>query len=208
MSVSAVRNLLFDLGNVIVDLDIDGCTERLRRLMKADASIEEFNIHLIKYESGRISSELFINRILALCSHKVQALDVIEAWNSMLVGIPGHRLDMLKKLRERYNVYLLSNTNELHLEWIHRHVKSEFGIQDFESAFFDQAYYSHLVGDRKPMPSIFKHIIEDAFMTPALTLYMDDVQENLDAASLLGFQTYLVRPGEEIKEYLRETGLY
>lgn len=203
-----ITTLLFDLGNVIVDIDIDGAHERLRNMFKADANEAAIEKALIDYECGRISTEIFINTFLHQSERRYQAIDIIEAWNSMLVGIPSHRLDMLSHLREKYKVYLLSNTNALHLEWIHRYVRKEFQIDNFEDAFFDYAYYSHLVGDRKPNASLFKFIREDAYMIPALTLYMDDVQENLDVAELQGFQTYLVKPGEEIGEYLKEQGFF
>jgi FMN phosphatase YigB (HAD superfamily) len=203
-----IRNLLFDLGNVIVDIDIDGAFARLRSLFNAEAKQELIEKALVDYECGRISTDIFINTMLSQSERRYQAIDVIEAWNSMLVGIPSYRLDMLENLRSNYNVYLLSNTNALHLEWIHRYTRKVHHVESFEKQFFDHAFYSHLVGDRKPNASLFKFIIEDAFMTPALTLYMDDVQENLDVAGKLGFETYLVKPGEEIAEYLKERGFF
>lgn len=203
-----IRNLLFDLGNVIVDIDIDGAYSRLRSLFHADAKHGLVEKALLDYECGRISTDIFINTMLSQSERRHQAIDVIEAWNSMLVGIPSYRLDMLEMLRSNYNVYLLSNTNALHLEWIHRYVRKVHHVESFEKKYFDHAYYSHLVGDRKPNASLFKFITEDAFMTPALTLFMDDVQENLDVAGKLGFETYLVKPGEEIAEYLKERGFY
>ena len=203
-----IRNLLFDLGNVIVDIDIDGAFSRLRGLFHADAKYELIEKAFVDYECGRISTDIFINTMLRQSERKYQAIDVIEAWNSMLIGIPSYRLDMLEKLRSNYNVYLLSNTNALHLEWIHRYVRKVHHVDSFEKQYFDHAFYSHLVGDRKPNASLFKFVIEDAYMTPALTLYMDDVQENLDVASKLGFETYLVKPGEEIAEYLKERGFF
>ncbi len=203
-----IRNLLFDLGNVIVDIDIDGAMSRLRGLFRSDAKQALIDKALTDYECGRISTDIFINTILSQSERRYQAIDVIEAWNSMLVGIPSYRLDMLEMLRSNYNVYLLSNTNALHLEWIHRYVRKIHHVDSFEKQYFDHAFYSHLVGDRKPNASLFKFITEDAFMTPALTLYMDDVQENLDVAGKLGFETYLVKPGEEITEYLKENGFF
>lgn len=205
---SKPRNLLFDLGNVIIDLDVDGAFDRLNKLLRNDASKLIIDKAVLDYECGRISTDIFINSILSQSHRSAQAIDVIEAWNSMLVRIPSYRLEMLRMLRYHYNVYLLSNTNALHLEWIHRYLVKSHGIKDFEKDHFDQAYYSHLIGDRKPLPSIFKYIIDDAFLTPALTLYMDDIQENLDVAKKLGFKTYLVKPQEDIAEYLKLEGYY
>jgi glucose-1-phosphatase len=203
-----IRNLLFDLGNVIVDIDIEGAYTRLGNLFRSDARKEVIEKALLDYECGRISTDIFINAMLSQSEQKFQALDVIEAWNSMLIGVPEYRLDMLDKLRSKYNVYLLSNTNALHLEWVHRYMRRVHKVESFEQQYFDHAYYSHLVGDRKPNASFFRFISEDAFMTPALTLFMDDMQANIDAADALGFQTYLVKPGEEIAEYLKRGGYY
>ena len=203
-----IRTLLFDLGNVLVDIDIDGAHERLNQLFRKDAQRPVIEKAFIEYECGRISTDIFINTLLSQSEHKVQALDIIEAWNSMIVGIPDYRLEMLRLLKRKYSVYVLSNTNALHLEWIHRYVRKEHNVNDFEKELLDHAFYSHLVGDRKPNASLFKFITEDSFMTPALTLYMDDVQENLDVAGKLGFNTHLVKPGDEIAEYLKKQGYY
>ncbi len=208
MKSQKVRNLLFDLGNVIIDLDIDRSIERLNKLFRKDADKNILDRIFIEYECGRVSTDIFINTLLSQSNKTVQALEIIDAWNSMLVGIPEYRLDMLQMLRNNFNVYLVSNTNALHLEWVHRYVSRVHRIDNFEKSFFDQAYYSHLVGDRKPLASIYKHIIDDAFMTPALTLYMDDMKENIDVARKLGFKTFLVKEGEDIAEYLKVEGYY
>ena len=199
---------MFDLGNVIFDLDIEKTRQSFEKMFRKDADKKILDKVFIDYECGRVSSDIFINTLLSQSNRNIQAVDIIDAWNSMLIGIPEYRLDMLLKLRERFNVFLLSNTNEIHLEWVRRHVQKVHRVRDFEERYFDKAFYSHLVGDRKPLPSIFKHVIDEVFMTPALTLYMDDLQENIDTAKKLGFHTYLVKEGEEIAEYLKVEGYY
>ena len=208
MKSQKVRNLMFDLGNVIFDLDIEKTRQSFEKMFRKDADKKILDKVFIDYECGRVSSDIFINTLLSQSNRNIQAVDIIDAWNSMLIGIPEYRLDMLLKLRERFNVFLLSNTNEIHLEWVRRHVQKVHRVRDFEERYFDKAFYSHLVGDRKPLPSIFKHVIDEVFMTPALTLYMDDLQENIDTAKKLGFHTYLVKEGEEIAEYLKVEGYY
>ncbi len=208
MKSQKVQNLLFDLGNVIIDLDIEKTSNKLKSLFRTDADKNIVDRILIEYECGRVSTDIFINTLLSQSNRSVQALDLIEAWNAMLIGIPAYRLEMLKILKDNFNVYLLSNTNELHLEWVHRYLRRTHDINDFEEQFFNQAFYSHILGDRKPLPSIFRHVMDDASVTPALTLYMDDVQENIDAAEQLGFNTYLVKPDVDIAEYLKKEGYY
>jgi glucose-1-phosphatase len=208
MLANQYRNLLFDFGNVLIDIDVPGAIEQLKSLVKKDNAEQVFQEALLKYETGKISTDIFINTLLSQCGPNVQALDIIEAWNSMLIGIPEYRLEMLTMLRPNYNLYLLSNTNELHIEWITRYLHRRHGIHDFEKRFFDGVYYSHLVKDRKPNPSIFQHVMTDALLTPSLTLFMDDVQENLDAANQLGFGTHLVKEKEDIAEFLKVEGFY
>ncbi len=203
-----IKNLLFDLGNVIIDIDIEGAHQRMRSMLRDDANIEMVQKALIDYECGRISTEIFINHMLRQSDRKYQAIDVIEVWNGMLIGIPRYRLTMLEMLRPKYNVYLLSNTNTLHLEWVHRYVLRAHKVSNFEESFFDQAFYSHIIGDRKPNASIYKYVSEEVYMTPEHTLFLDDLEENIEAAAKLGFHTYHVKPGEEVAEYLKVEGYY
>lgn len=208
MKSNKIQYLLFDLGNVLIDIDLEGANARLKQLFRKDADPVSIDQAFLAYECGRISTDIFINSLLRQCDRKVQAMDVMEAWNSMLIGIPEDRLEMLDRLRPDYSVYVLSNINALHLEWIHRYVSRVYGVDQFEKKYFDQVYYSHLIGDRKPNASVFKFIIDDSFLTPALTLYMDDAEENIDMALQLEFNTHLVKPGEEITEYLKSGGYY
>ena len=202
-----IVNLLFDLGNVIVDIDVAGAHQRLGALLRKDAQREFIEKALVDYECGKISTDIFINAFLRESERHVQALDVIEAWNSMIIGAPTHRLDMLKRLKGKYHVYLLSNTNALHLEWLHRYFRREHDITAFERDFFTRAFYSHYIGDRKPNASIFRYVCDEEGLEPAQTLFMDDMPENIAAASTLGFQTWLVQPGHDISNYLSERGI-
>jgi putative hydrolase of the HAD superfamily len=176
--------------------------------MRPDANREVIDQIHIEYECGRVSDDIFINTLISQSQRHVQALDIIEAWNSMLIGIPDYRLDMLLQLRERYQVYLLSNTNSLHLEWIHRYMDRTYDVRDFEDRYFDGAYYSHHLGARKPDASIFTQVIEHAELIPEQTFFMDDMPANIEIAKQLGFATKLVADGEEIAAYLRKEGYY
>ena len=197
---------MFDLGNVIVDIDSDKAYRNLETLFLPDADRQLIEKTLEDYECGKISTDIFINNLIKQSRRDVQAIDIIEAWNSMLIGIPAYRLEMLRGLRNNFNVYFLSNTCELHIEWLNRHLQKIHGVAGFEKEFIHQAYYSHLIGSRKPSESIYRHVIEDSFLTPSATLYMDDVAINIEMGQKLGFETHLVEPGEEIAEYLKVEG--
>src|SRR5678815_4636641 len=100
------KNLLFDFGKVIINIDDKGAIERIKKLLNHESAFEEA---LPKYEIGKISTDTFINKLLSQAKPNVQALDIIQAWNSMLIGIPASRLKMLEQLRPHYKLYLLSN---------------------------------------------------------------------------------------------------
>jgi putative hydrolase of the HAD superfamily len=208
MKPTSIRNLLFDLGNVIIDIDVEGAMGNLRALFKHDAERSVIDHAILQYETGKISTATFIQSFQSQSREETQNEDFIQAWNSMLVTLPKYRLDMLEMLRNNFNVYLLSNTNSLHLEWIHEYLMNTYSVKQFEKTYFDQAYYSHIIGDRKPNASIFQHVISDAILTPERTLFMDDLKDNIDTAAKHGFQTYLVDKEVDIAEYLKVEGYY
>ena len=204
--------LLFDFGNVIIDIDIPSAIERIANLRSPKVPEDEFEAHvralIEKYEVDAISTDLFINGVLKKSHHDRHALDVIEAWNSMLVGIPAYRLGMLQKLQDEFNVYILSNTNELHIAWVHNYLEETHGITTFEKDYLHEAYYSHLIKARKPNEDAFQYVIDDAYLTPAKTLFVDDTMENIETARRMGFQVLYSPHEEEIAEVLKLRGYY
>jgi putative hydrolase of the HAD superfamily len=208
----AVTTLLFDLGNVIIDIDIPGATSRLESLIKKgyDLSAARRNMTdlVIALETGQIAPEAFTEGMLEMSRADVTATDIEDTWNSMLIGIPRYRLAMLEALKANYGVYLLSNTNYFHLTWVHAHLLGSHGVSDFDSRYFNDVYYSHLIQRRKPDRDAFEYVIEDSFLTPGQTLFIDDMPDNIATAKRLGFQTHLSPPEEEIAEFLKVNNYY
>lgn len=205
--MSEVKNILFDLGNVIIDIDIPLAIENLAYLMKKPDNFDPVLKAILAYETGAIATELFINRIIRDARPSVQAIDVIEAWNSMLIGIPPHRLVMLDELKPHYSLFVLSNTNPLHLEWIHTHLKEIHQIDDFEGKYFQKVFYSHLVKDRKPNASIYETVLKEANLKATETLFLDDMEDNIESASALGFKTHLVEQEIDVGVALSSLGI-
>lgn len=207
-----IANILFDFGNVIIDIDQDGAKERLVALMDHGHNEQELLAHveqLIKhYETNAITTEAFVSDLARFARKDVSREQIVDAWNSMLIGIPSYRFGMLLVLKSRYTTLLLSNTNALHMEWVYRHLREVHGIDKFEKEYFHGHYYSYLIRKRKPNQNFFQHVIEDALITPGRSLFIDDIQENTDSAKSLGFQTIRIRPDEEIAEILKLRGLY
>ncbi len=206
------RNILFDFGNVIIDIDIPRAKTALESLMRPDLSLKAVEQHLTglihQYETGSIDTDTFVKGIMDNARPHVQKSEVIDAWNSMLTGIPSYRFGMLEALKVNFTLLMLSNTNSLHLSWILSHLKDIHGVSDFEKRYFHSIYYSHQIGFRKPQAEAFRYVIEDSFITPSNTLFIDDVEENILTAKRLGFKTRLFHPDEEIAEVLKEFGFY
>jgi putative hydrolase of the HAD superfamily len=185
--------IVFDFGGVLIDLDIEKSYEELALLV--DINPLETEILVAKmyesfeaFETGKISSETFIWRIQNLTNKEVDPVKIIHAWNAMLLGWNPSKLVFLNKIKKKYPIYLLSNTNEIHLKWVMNDLKTNHGIEDFENQFFIKAYYSHLIQLRKPDIAAYDYVIKDTGLNPTRTLFIDDNYNNILGAYDAGFQ--------------------
>lgn len=192
---STVKNIVFDFGGVLLDLDVNRTYDALKQVMgfEGDAHQIYHNHQEIfdAFEMGHTIVENFLWK-LQNKSKRVPPVDkLIAAWNAMLLGWNPTKLQLLEELKPRYRTFLLSNTNEIHLEWVRRDLKNNHQITDFDTRFFEKTYYSHHMGKRKPNADIFEYVIADAKLNPAETLFIDDNAHNIETADKLGFQTKL-----------------
>lgn len=210
--MTEIRTILFDFGNVLIDIDIPGTKQRMEAFLRTDIAQKEGLRRITPlvhaYETGMMGTDTFVSNLLQMARPDITSADIVTVWNSMLIGIPPHRLTMLEKLKENYQVLLLSNTNTLHINWIHAYMNDTYGENQFETRYFHHVYFSHEIGYRKPQESAFLYVVEDAGITPSGTLFIDDMAENIHTAASLGFQTYHISPEEEILEVLRAKGIY
>lgn len=194
-----IQNLLIDFGGVLIDLDRARCVEGLRRAGadRLAGLLNDFHQEglFMQYELGRISTAEFRTHIRNNCSCPLSDVQIDALWNSFLVGIPVGKLELLLHLRNRYRVFLLSNTNELHWEWSCAHAFTWQGHQ--VSDFFDRIYLSYRMQMAKPDAAIFKAVLADAGLRPEETLFLDDSEVNCAAARRLGIATYTPQAGED-----------
>ena len=118
--------------------------------------------------------------------------EIDAAWNAMLGEIPLERLQLLKRLRSNFRIFLLSNTNSIHLPNFDRIVKTVSGEPTLRS-FFDEAYYSHVLKMRKPEKEIYEHVLKQHQLNPEFTLFLDDNLPNLQGAAETGIKTFHVQ---------------
>lgn len=197
-----IKNIVFDFGNVLFDLDLPAIGREIQRLVGDE--YETVRERLQKsgvfelYETGGLSTEEFIDALRFAGPGPLSAEEVIRAWNSIFIGMPRERFEMLLRLRQQYNVFLLSNINELHAAWIDDYMLREHGLSDFQSRYFDGVYYSHLIRLRKPGREIYEYVLADAELLPQETLFIDDLEENVAAALEVGIQGVVKRPDVDL----------
>jgi putative hydrolase of the HAD superfamily len=204
---SSVKNLIFDLGGVILDLSVDTTLQAVAKLSGIDKAevIRHFVTApgFIQFEKGLIEEPEF--RDFVRETYKVKASDneVDHAWNAMLLGLPIAKLHLLKRLMETHRTFLLSNTNTIHLRYINENIlPSVAGVNSLDG-YFHKSYYSHLMKKRKPDADIFLQVLEENNLRPEETLFLDDNKGNIEGAAALGIKTLLVTHPDIVTEYFQ-----
>jgi len=190
-----IKNLLFDFGDVFINL-YKGATRD--GLLKAGYKQIPPSLLAVSeaYEIGAISTDTFLERVNAQLP-ELSRPEIMVIWNAMVLDFPEYRLDFIKALaaKNSYRLFLLSNTNELH---IHRVIETmgEGRFRSFKECF-EKFYLSHEIGLRKPTPEVFNMILEKNHLVPETTLFIDDTLEHIQTARSLGMKTWHLQPGAE-----------
>ncbi len=208
MKFDTAKNLIFDLGGVIIDLDVEKTQEAFALISgKSVLEIQELvasSSVFLQYEKGLVNDREFRDSVRSLLSTKASDLEIDAAWNAMLGEIPLKRIKLLKRLKRDYQLYLLSNTNNIHLICFNEIVRSTCGSSTL-NPYFDKAYYSHLVKMRKPDAEIYTHVLRENNLLAHETLFLDDNASNLEGASRVGIQTFHVRYPDMIFSLFHES---
>lgn len=188
---SNIKNIIFDLGGVLLNINYQLTIEAFKKLgiQNFDDVFSQFKQSNISdlFETGKISGEEFYMEVSK--GHQLSRKDFDEAWNAMLLDFPKERFDLLKSLKSKYNLYLCSNTNETHYKAF-INIVNQFS-EPFEG-LFNEVYYSHKVGLRKPDTAIFEYIINENNLLPNETLFLDDSPQHLEGAEKVGLHTIWV----------------
>ncbi|MBL7813668.1 MAG: HAD family phosphatase [Saprospiraceae bacterium] len=199
------KNIIFDFGNVLIDLDIERTFVSLRHFVGDDYEQKLKTVYpngdvFVDFEIGKISEQTFLETLRSIAETPLSIRQVKEAWNAMLLTIKPERFDMLLRLRQNHRVFLLSNTNETHYNFVDGYLKTVYGfdIQHFSDTYFDKAYYSHHIGLRKPNEDIYDYVLQDAQLKAEESLFIDDVAANTEGAKRVGMKVYQHRVGDEI----------
>jgi putative hydrolase of the HAD superfamily len=200
--MAVLKNIIFDLGGVLIDVDYNKTNEAFKNLgfTHFEKMYSQFTADKLfeKLETGHISEEDFYKQLLHQ-QEGISAPDIKAAWNAMLMDFRLSSIEFLSQLRPQYKLFLLSNTNIIHMAAFHEMFIEQTGYKSL-SDLFTKAWYSNEVGLRKPHKEIYEFVLQDAGIKAGETLFIDDSYNNIHTAKELGFSTHLLVPGEKIED--------
>jgi putative hydrolase of the HAD superfamily len=193
-----IKNIVFDFGDIFINLDKKRFKGGLQELGISQTSEELLPIFQ-QYEKGLLTTRefsAFFEEKLGVSPEKLT-----EAWNAILLDFPEKRLKFIQELAnsKKYRLFLLSNTNDLHISWI----QNSWGMELYTTFknCFEQFYLSHEINLRKPNTDIYNFVLEANHLVVDETLFVDDTKENIVAAKSLGIQVWhLIPENEEVLE--------
>jgi len=210
MPVKRIRNIIFDLGGVILNIDPQLTVDAFRNLGWTDfyeANNQSLNKELFyNLEKGNSSPEVFRENVRKMITNQITDKEIDTAWTAMILDIPADRTRYLEELKKEYRLFLLSNTNEIHRLKFHADFEADFGYSFYD--LFERNFYSHEMGMRKPNSQIYLEALKEADLVPEETLFIDDMKENTVAAETTGMQVLHIQPGtllEYLPQYLEKT---
>lgn len=196
------KNIIFDLGGVIMDISIPITEKEFSRLSGADIGplfgngrhSEIFE----NFETGEYTADEFREKIRRALNIKISDKEFDRTWNMLLLHFPAQRIELLKKLKKEKRTFLLSNTNSIHVQAFEKIYRDEFKSELKD--LFEDLFYSHNLKDRKPNTSIYKRVLDTIGIDPKDTLFIDDNLDNVIGARNAGLNAYHLTNGQCILE--------
>ncbi|SFD32868.1 putative hydrolase of the HAD superfamily [Chitinophaga sp. CF118] len=204
--MKGIKHIIFDLGGVILNINYKLTYQAFEALGVKDFTslYNQFTLSSLfdDLETGKIEKEDFFTEMKRHAPSGTTDQQITDAWNAMLLDFPLRRLQILQQLRQHYSLYLLSNTNAIHLEAFNNILQQSRGIPSL-AEFFDKTYYSHLIGLRKPEKEAYQLVLEENGLNPSETLFIDDTLPNIEGAKLVGLETIHLLPPKTIADIFR-----
>lgn len=198
-----IKNIIFDLGGVLLRINFKKTHAAFEALGITDAA-EHFSQHhaselFEKLETGHVTPLAFFDQFREITAVTATNEQIRDAWNAMLLNFPPENIALLETLSKKYNIYLFSNTNELHYDYFTALFEKTFEGKKLNS-LFTQAWYSHQKGIRKPHSSAFQKLLETEALKPEQTLFIDDTIGNTAGAASVGMHTVLLKDPADLHQ--------
>ena len=204
--LNGIKNIIFDLGGVLLNIDPQKTIDAFSRLgmeqLVGDKGLSYDHDIFYQMELGKITSEEFRNGVRKLFSGEVTDDQIDAAWTAMLLDFPVVRVELVKKLRKDFRIYLFSNTNAIHVEKYHSIFRNQHGFE--VSSLFEKDFYSSEIGYRKPSPESYQEIIRLSGINPEESLFIDDSLPNVEAAITSGLKGIWLEPGQKVEELFQK----
>ena len=208
MNVNPINAIIFDLGGVLLDINYWLTIEAFNNLGCSDFEsiyTQQKQSQLFDdFETGKVSSETFRKSLQKQMEFSISNVEFDNAWNKMLLQFPEQRIELLEKLNKKFSLFLLSNTNEIHIKAFKKIISSSIGYERFENCF-KKVYFSSEIGNRKPNASCFELVLSENKLSAAKTLFIDDSIQHVEGAYKIGIKTLLIESGEELVSIFPDT---
>ena len=191
--------IIFDLGGVLIDIDYQATTSAFR-----DLGVTDFELHYNQlqqeslfdaFEKGELSGQHFINKLMNIVPKGATPNQIVSAWNAMLGNFPLKKIELLKRVREKHTIFLLSNTNAIHMPIVYKNWNKVSTIPFSEA--FDQVFLSFEIGRRKPDVETFQWVLHKNNLNPEKTLFIDDSPQHIAGAEKAGLKTHFYKSEKE-----------
>jgi len=197
---TGINAIVFDLGGVLIDLSLERTIAAFSKLTGASKTDIQytyaFNPAFMAYEKGEVTDQEFRDSIRSIFSVESSDAEIDHCWNAMLIDLPVHSLTMLDNLKKNFNVFALSNTNTIHIQYVNEVMLKGKRLD----SWFHKAYYSHHLGMRKPEVEIYQHVLRENKLIPEKTIFLDDNIENIKAANSLYIQTIHITQLQQVRD--------
>jgi glucose-1-phosphatase len=203
--MQGIKNIIFDLGGVILNLDNRRTEEAFTQLgvknIRQYFGLGHADSFFKEYEVGQLTDRQFIDSVRNMTGlEAVPDQAIIDGWNALLLDFPAERIQLLQQLGKTYRLFLFSNTNSLHLAALRGIYARTFGSGALDD-HFEKTYYSHLLGMRKPDRGSYEHILRENQLEGSETLFVDDAIVNVEGAEAAGLKGLYLRPGISLLDF-------
>ena len=199
--MNEIKSIIFDLGGVILNLDYSKTENEFKKFgilhFKELYSQKKQTLLFDDFEKGKINPKEFISFLKEAENLKIKEIDFINAWNAMLLEIPIEKLQFINGLKKDYKIFLLSNTNEIHIKKFEKDLKKNNMLEQFYKCF-DKIYYSSRMGKRKPEKNCFNQVLEENGLIAENTLFIDDSIQHIEGAEKAGIKTFHLEKNKSI----------
>ena len=203
-----IKNIIFDLCGPIITIDVNLIDKRLHEFgIKCEQPYRKvYDLALTKrFEANEITTDEFCNEFRKILNTNISNEQIYDAWNSLIVDFKSEHKLLFPKVRKHYRTFVLSNSDVVNAEYFTQYLNSEASF-DFVGQGFDEIFFSYKIGERKPSPKIFQHILDKHNLIAAETLFIDDCEKHCLGAKEVGLNTIWLQKPTDICDLFNDNG--